>query len=68
MELEACTFVQMAIPLIRMAGVDQKNKDENTSGKDDLIGTSLVYAADLLDWIVNDKKQPVVPEALKAAK
>lgn len=55
----------MAIPLIRMAGVQKQNEDANTSGKDDLIGTSLVYAADLLDWIVNNKKQPAVPEALR---
>lgn len=56
----------MAIPMIRMAGESKKNEDPGTSGKDDLIGVSLVYAADLLDWIVNNKPtQPPVPEALK---
>lgn len=55
----------MAIPLVRMAGVQKQNEDIGTSGKDDLIGTSLVYAADLLDWIVNNKKQPAVPESLR---
>lgn len=60
-------FAQMAIPWIRMAGQQQRDKDPGNTGKDDLIGVSLIYAADLLDWVVNDKQQPKTPEVLKAA-
>jgi hypothetical protein len=59
-------FVRMCLPLLRQAGESKKAEDENTTGKDDMIGTSLVYAADLLDAILADKpKMPKVPEALK---
>lgn len=59
-------FVRMVLPMLRMAGESKKAEDENTTGKDDMIGTSLVYAADLLDAILADKpKMPKVPDALK---
>ena len=59
-------FVQMALPLLRQAGESKKNKDENTTGKDDLVGTVLIFAADLIDWAINQKKPlPKVPDALK---
>jgi hypothetical protein len=59
-------WLRMVLPMLRMAGESKKAEDENTTGKDDLIGTSLVYAADLLDAILADKpKLPKVPDALK---
>lgn len=59
-------FVRMALPMLRMAGEEYKNRDDNNSGKDDLIGTSLVYAADLIEAAIAEKpKMPAVPNALK---
>jgi hypothetical protein len=56
----------MCLPLLRQAGESKKAEDENSTGKDDLIGTSLVYAADLLDAILADKpKLPKAPDVLK---
>ena len=59
-------FIRMALPMLRMAGESKKAEDDNSTGRDDLIGVSLVYAADLLDAILADKpKLPKAPEALK---
>ena len=59
-------WVRMALPFLRNAGEDFKAKDENSTGRDDLIGTSLVYAADLLDAILADKTTlPKAPSVLK---
>jgi len=59
-------WVRMALPFLRNAGEDFKSKDENTTGRDDLIGVSLVYAADLLDAILADNPTLTkVPSALK---
>jgi hypothetical protein len=59
-------FVRMALPMLRMAGEEYKNRDDNNTGKDDLIGTSLVYAADLVEAAIAEKpKMPAVPNALK---
>lgn len=54
-------FIRMALPLLRAAGESKKNEDENTTGRDDVIGVSMVYAADLLEALVSDK--PVLPKA-----
>lgn len=59
-------FVRMLLPMLRMAGESKKAEDENQTGKDDLIGVSLIYAADLLEALLADKpKLPKVPDALK---
>ena len=58
-------ILKSVLPLIRMAGEAKKNEDANTTGKDDLIGVSLVYAADLLDAILADKPPPRAPQALR---
>lgn len=59
-------FIRMALPMLRMAGESKKAEDDNTTGRDDLIGVSLVYAADLLDAILADKpKLPKAPDALR---
>ena len=58
-------LVKMAMPLLRAAGIDKQNEDSNTTGKDDAIGISLVYAADLLDAIVSDKPLPKAPDVLR---
>ena len=59
------SIVRLVIPFIRMAGEDYKNKDANTTGKDDIIGVSLVYAADILESAISDKAPPAVPALLK---
>ncbi len=59
-------ILQSVLPMVRMAGEAKKAEDTNDSGKDDLIGVSLVYAADLLQAILSDKPTlPKVPDALK---
>ncbi len=58
-------FIKMALPLLRQAGMDKKEEDENTTGKDDLVGGALVYAADLLDAILRGKELPKAPSELK---
>ena len=59
-------FIRMALPMLRMAGEAKRAEGENTSGKDDLIGTVLIFAADLIEWAITDGKAlPKVPDALK---
>ncbi len=57
--------VRMVIPLIRAAGIAKENEDPNTTGQDDLIGISLVYAADLLQSLVDGTDVPKAPAVLK---
>ena len=54
-------LVKWALPMLRMAGESKKAEDGNSEGRDDLIGVSLIYAADLLDAILSDK--PNIPKA-----
>ena len=58
-------LVRMALPLLRSAGEAKKAEDENTTGKDDATGASLVYAADLLDALLGNKELPKAPEVLR---
>lgn len=58
-------FIKMAIPLLRAAGEAKKAEDDNNVGKDDIVGVSMVYAADLLDALVSDKALPKAPGVLK---
>jgi hypothetical protein len=57
-------FIRMALPMLRIAGENKKAEDENTTGKDDLIGISLIYAADLLDALLSNKEIPKAPKVL----
>lgn len=57
-------MANMAIPAITGAGEMKKAEDENTTGKDDAIGVSLVFVADLLNALINGKPIPSVPDAL----
>jgi hypothetical protein len=58
-------IAQMAIPIIRQAGIAKEQEDANDTGKDDLEGVSLVYAADLLNALVNGTSPPKAPAALR---
>ncbi len=58
-------LAKMAAPLLYAAGEAKKAEDENTTGKDDAAGASLIYAADLLDALVDDKTLPKAPEVLR---
>lgn len=58
-------FVKMAIPMIENAGQSYVDQDENNSGKDDMIGQSLIYVAHLLTAIVSDKSLPKAPSILQ---
>lgn len=57
-------FARMAIPMIESAGEAKQAEDENSTGRDDLIGISLVYAAQLLQAIVSGKEIPKAPKVL----
>ena len=41
------TLLQMVLPMVKLAGESYRNQDDNDTGKDDLIGYSLEYLADL---------------------
>lgn len=58
-------FVRMALPLIRMAGEDYKSQDTNTTGRDDMIGLGLVFAADFIEAAINGTPLPKPPAELK---
>lgn len=59
------TFVLMIVPMLRSAGEAKKAEDSNSTGKDDLIGASLIYAADLLEAVVLNKLIPKAPKELQ---
>ncbi len=55
------------LPTVRMSAELFKNQDENTTGRDDLIGVSLAYGADLLEWAVSPRTpQPPAPPSVLA--
>lgn len=58
-------LVRMALPLLRSACEEKKAEDENTTGKDDAIGVSLIYAADLLEALISNKELPKAPKELR---
>ena len=58
-------FVRMAIPMIENAGEMYCDKDDDTAGRDDMIGQSLLYVAKLLTAIMADKELPKAPAILK---
>lgn len=58
-------FVRMALPMISMAAEQFKNKDENTTGQDDMIGISLEYAVKIIEAAINGTSLPKAPDALK---
>lgn len=55
----------MALPYIQIAAEMFKNKDENTTGQDDMIGMSLEYAAKIIEAAINGTPVPKPPTALK---
>lgn len=59
-------FVNMALPFIESAGRDYVGKDENDTGKDDMIGQTLIYVAALLRAIIADKPTMPKPPAIIA--
>ena len=58
-------LVRMALPMIEMAGEHFIEQDENDTGKDDMIGQSLLYAAKLLKSVLSGKEPPKAPEILQ---
>ena len=58
-------LVRMALPLLLQAGEEKQAEDENTTGKDDAIGISLVYVSKLLAALVNNKELPKAPPVLR---
>lgn len=59
------TILKWVMPMLRMAGEEKKAEDENTTGRDDAIGISMVYAADLVEAIVTNKPLPKAPSVLR---
>ena len=58
-------IANIALPLLRGAGEAKKAEDANNTGKDDAQGVGLVFAADLIEAILNDKKLPTAPAELR---
>jgi hypothetical protein len=60
-------FAIMAAGMVRSAGFAKQAEDENTTGKDDILGQGLVYAANLLEWLATGMagNKPTAPDALK---
>jgi hypothetical protein len=58
-------FVMPAIGYLRAAGEAKRAEDPNDTGKDDAIGASLIYAADLLTALLTGKDLPKAPAALR---
>jgi len=59
------TILTWVLPMVKAAGEAKKAEDANDTGRDDAIGVSLVYAADLLTAIINNKELPKAPDVLK---
>lgn len=55
----------MAIPFIRIAGEEYRDQDADNVGRDDLIGSSLIYVAALLEAILVGGQLPKAPAGLK---
>ncbi len=58
-------FVQMAIAPIHYAAQTFRNQDANDTGKDDIIGITLDYVADVLSAVVTDRPIPPAPAAIR---
>jgi hypothetical protein len=58
-------FVRMAIPFLRSAGDSFREQDANDTGRDDMIGISLDYAADLIEAVINHQPLPKAPGQLQ---
>ena len=57
-------FAMMAAGMMRSAGFAKQAEDENNTGKDDIIGQGLVYAANFIEWLINGAvgTRPAVPD------
>lgn len=60
-------LLRMALPLVRGAGAEFRNKDSNDTGKDDLIGYSLTYLADLGEAILSDDASKIQAQLNKTS-
>lgn len=60
-------LVMSVTPTIRIASETFKNQDADSVGQDDLIGISLGYGADLLEWVVSPRNNlpPKAPAELQ---
>lgn len=58
-------LVKMALPMIEMAAQSYINKDDNETGKDDMIGQSLHYAYKILTAVIDGKDIPKAPKELQ---
>lgn len=59
------TLLNMLLPMLESIGQAKIDEDANDTGKDDIIGQSLIYAVKLLKAIVNGKDLPKAPDALR---
>lgn len=58
-------FAKMGALYLRQAGEAKKAEDSNTTGKDDIQGVAMVFAADLIEALVSDKPLPKAPTELR---
>lgn len=58
-------LLNMLLPMLEAIGQGKINEDANSTGKDDMIGESLVFACKLLKAIAEGKELPKAPAALR---
>lgn len=58
-------LAKLGIVYFETAADEYKNKDDNDTGKDDLAGISLQYAADLMKAVLSGKQPPKAPAELR---
>lgn len=59
-------FATLAAGMLESAGIAKQNEDENNTGKDDVIGDALVFAAKFLRWLATGAlgKAPKMPDSV----
>lgn len=59
-------FATMAAGMLESAGMAKEAEDDNDTGADDILGEGLVYAAQLIKWLIGGMKgnAPTAPKGI----
>lgn len=57
-------ILSLALPFLRLVGVQLREQDDNDDGNDDLAGAAIEYAADVTDAVLAKKAIPFPPDIL----
>lgn len=58
-------LLNMLLPMLESIGQAKIDEDANDTGKDDIIGQSLLYAVKLLKAVANGQAPPKAPDVLR---